>query len=289
MKLTRLLSLFALMLLFIRCGDPDVDITTAKYEPKISVEAYLFCGETVKNIRLTRNFELGKQIDVNKLYLTPISNDVTVTLNGVPLLFNDNNKTYYNDQITVEYGKSYEIDISATIDGKQLYTTSKTTTPQKGFSILQHDLGTAEFKNQSLKIDFKTSPGTDLYIFSFIADTATLGNFIYENPLFPNIDSSEVADNFNTYRYQYSMITDIDSYSGQNYSYKLQSFDFWFYSTYKVTAYAGDRNFRYYLLTAPDVKEFDGNFHEPIQIFDGDGIGVFASAIRETITFRIVK
>jgi len=33
----------------------------------------------------------------------------------------------------------------------------------------------------------------------------------------------------------------------------------------------------------------DGNFHEPYPIFEGDGIGVFASAIRETVKFKIAK
>jgi hypothetical protein len=37
------------------------------------------------------------------------------------------------------------------------------------------------------------------------------------------------------------------------------------------------------------VKEFDGNFHEPVQIFTGDGIGVFASAVRDTVVFNIVR
>ena len=289
MKILKIIILALAVFVFTNCGDPDVNITGSQYEPKITVEAYLFCGEAVKNIRLTRNFELGKQINMDQLYLGPQSNNVKVTLNDIQLYFDENNKTYYNNNIIVDYGKSYKIKISAEIDGKQLFTTSETTTPIKGFSVLEHELGTAEYNNQSFKIDFKTSPGTDIYIFSIIADTANLGNFIFDNKLFPDIDTSQIVDQFNDYRYQYNMISGIDSFSGQDYSYTIQPYQLWFYSSYTVTAYAGDENFKFYLVTAPDVQEFDGNFHEPIQIFEGDGIGVFASAIKETVKFAIVK
>ncbi|MBI2419393.1 MAG: hypothetical protein HYV28_16140, partial [Ignavibacteriales bacterium] len=52
--------------------------------------------------------------------------------------------------------------------------------------------------------------------------------------------------------------------------------------------FAGDLNFKNYLLSA-DSQEPDGNFHEPVQIFTGDGIGVFASAVKDTLVFSIIK
>ena len=141
----------------------------------------------------------------------------------------------------------------------------------------------------TLKIDFKTSPGTDLYIFSIIADSASIKNFIYNNPYFPNIDTADVRDDYNSFRYQLNSVSDIDSYSGKIYSYIFNGYDTWFYGPYTVTVYAGDKNMRYYLATATQVQEMDGNFHEPMQIFEGDGIGVVASAIREAVKFGIKR
>ncbi len=33
------------------------------------MEGYLYCGETVSNIRLMRNFPIGAQVDANELNL----------------------------------------------------------------------------------------------------------------------------------------------------------------------------------------------------------------------------
>ena len=157
MKLIKLLSISIILIVFTKCGDPDVNITTSQYEPKIAVEGYLFCGETIKDIRLTRNFEIGKHQDLDKLYLTPAENNLVATINGIPLIFDPSSETYYNDQMTIDYGKTYKIEISAVIDGKQLTASSTTTTPQKGFYVLNHDLGTAKYRESPLKIEFKTS------------------------------------------------------------------------------------------------------------------------------------
>ena len=289
MKLIKLLSISIILIVFTKCGDPDVNITTSQYEPKIAVEGYLFCGETIKDIRLTRNFEIGKHQDLDKLYLTPAENNLVATINGIPLIFDPYSETYYNDQMTIDYGKTYKIEISAVIDGKQLTASSTTTTPQKGFYVLNHDLGTAKYRESPLKIEFKTSPGTDLYIFSFIADSASIKNFIYDNPYFPNMDTADIRDDYNSFRYGLNSASDINSYSDKVYSYEIQGYDTWFYGPYTVTVYAGDKNMRYYLATATEVQEMDGNFHEPMQIFEGDAIGVFASAIKETVKFGIKR
>ncbi len=289
MKLIKLFSLLFIVFIFSKCGNPDVEITNSSYEPKIAVEAYLFCGETVQNIRLTRNFELNKYQDMKNLFLSPSANNVVATINGIPLEFDAVNKTYFNNQITVDYGTTYKLEISAVIDGKELHASSITTTPKKGFEIINKDLGTVKYRQSPLKIDFKTSPGTDLYIFSLMADSAAVKNFIFDNPYFPGMSEEDLLDNYNTYRYQYNVVSDINSNIVTDYSYNVQGYDTWFYSPYTVTVYAGDENFRYYLFTASNVMEMDGNFHEPIVIFEGDGIGVFASAIKETVTFTITK
>jgi hypothetical protein len=52
--------------------------------------------------------------------------------------------------------------------------------------------------------------------------------------------------------------------------------------------YAGDNNFKDYVLTVSNVQQPDGNFIEPRMYLTGDGIGIFGSAIRDTVTFNLV-
>jgi hypothetical protein len=287
MKTINIIALVLSSIIFMECGRSGVNINAAAYEPKIAVDGYLYPGETIKNFLLTRNFALGVPINANSLYLTPSGNNVTITINGVPLNFDQQTNTYYNSQITVDYNKTYTLEVSASIDGQNLQTSSTTTTPQKGFAILNNNLGQFTYDGAPITVNFKASPGTDFYVFSILPDTANTGNFIYNNILRSGIDSSDVANNFDEYKYRSEYLDNINSNAGIDYSLTLQPQDTWFYSTYTIIAYAGDTNFKDYFLTAPSVEEFDGNFHEPIQIFNGDGIGVFASAIRYTVKFSI--
>ena len=290
MKFIKIILILIIPLLFISCGDPGVDITNVSYEPKIAVEGYLYAGETIHDIKLTRNFALGQPLELSKLTLTPQDNSVNVSINGLPLLFDPQSKTYYNNTVIVEYGKTYKLSVSALFDGRQLRTESVTTVPQKGFKLITTgNLGNKRYNLDNIKLDFQPSPGCDFYVFAVIADSASTGNFIYNNPFDSNIDTNDIRKNLNDYRVQFDAVTDIDSYSGALFSFNVRPYQTWFYSSYKTIVYAGDKNFRSYLFSAPNVKEFDGNFHEPVQIFTGDGIGVFASAVRDTVLFNIVR
>ena len=289
MKYIKFLSAAILIFMLSECGSPGVDVNNAPYEPKITVEAYLYCGETVKNIRLMRNYPLGAQLDKSTLYLTPSGNSVSVTVNGKQLNFDPQTETYYNNSINIGYNKTYKLEVFAVIDGKNLHTTSVTTTPQKGFEVLKKNLGSFKYNSIPPVISFKTSPGTDYYIFSIVPDSASTSNFIYANALRSNQDSAKVAKNLNDLKFRSGTLNNIDSYSGQTYSFIVQLYQTWFYGPYTLIAYAGDTNFKDYVMTAPSVQEFDGNFHEPVQIFNGDGIGVFASAIRDTVRFAITQ
>lgn len=271
------------------CGKPGVDLTNALYEPKIVVEAYLYPGETVSHIKLTRNVPIGSQADSMSLSLTPTENGVTVSINGASLSFDPQTKTYYSDQIAVEYGKSYTLEVSAQIDGKQLHATSTTTTPRQGFKLLDHNLGTFSYGSPSIVANFASSPGDGFYAFSIVSDTATTENFIYANDYAPGLDSANVAKDLNSFQFTYDMLTDLDTSGTKNYSFTVQSYHTWFYSAYIMVIYAGDMNFKDCLTTTPNVQEVDGNFHEPIEIFKGDAIGVFASAITDTVRFSITK
>lgn len=271
------------------CGKSGVNVDNAPYTPKIVVEGYLYCGETVSNIRLTRNFPIGSQVDTSNLNLTPSGNDVKASINGVALSFDPGTQTYYTNQISVGYGKSYTLDVTANIAGSELHTTSTTTSPQNGFAVLNKDIGDFQYNSASLAVKFIPSPGTGFYAFSIVPDTAGTANFIYNNVFRNTLDSSRVAKNLNDYKFRDEIDDNINSYSVTVYSLPIRSNDTWFYGKYTVVAYAGDTNFADYVLTAPNVQQIDGNFHEPVLIFQGDGIGVFASAIADTATFSIVK
>ena len=41
--------------------------------------------------------------------------------------------------------------------------------------------------------------------------------------------------------------------------------------------------------TYKNVQEFDGNFHEPRINIQGDGIGIFGSAIADTVFLKVKK
>ena len=289
MKKINIILLVLSSIFLLECGNPGVNINDAAYQPKIVVEGYLYCGETIKDFRLSRNYGIGVPIDSGTLYLTPLGNNVSITINGIPLNFDQGSATYFNSQVTVEYNKTYTLVVSATIDGQNLQTSSTTTTPQLGFAVLNNNLGQFKYDGAPITVNFKTSPGTSFYAFSIVPDTATTANFIYNNVLRNNIDSSDVVNNFNDYKFRDEYLDNINSNAGINYSLTLRLQDTWFYSSYTIIAYSGDTNFKDYFLTAPDVEEFDGNFHEPIQIFTGAGIGVFASAIRDTVKFSIVR
>lgn len=271
------------------CGKSGVNLDNAPYVPKIVVDGYLYCGQAVGNIRLMRNFPIGSAVDTSQLDLTPSGNGVAVTINGTPLSFDPATQTYYNNQITVGYGETYTLEVHAEVDGSELYTTSTTTTPKRGFEILDRNIGSFPYNSQFMAVEFLPSPGTGFYAFSIVPDSAGTGNFIYDNAYRSNIDSADVAKNLNEYKFRDELAQDLNSYSGTAYVLPIRSSDTWFYGSYTIVAYAGDANFSDFALTAPTVQQADGNFHEPVRIFQGDGIGVFASAIADTATFSIVK
>ena len=289
MILRRFISFVVIAVIVSACGNPGVNINNAPYDPKIAVEGYLYCGKPVRDIKLMRNFPIGTQVDGSKINLTPSGNNVIATINGSTLSFDPQTQTYYNNQMTVEYGKSYTLDVSATVDGVQLHTTSTTTTPLPGFAVAEKALGTFRYNSDSIAIDFTPSPGTTNYIFSVAPDSVSTENFIYDNVYTSRLDSAIVAKNMNNYKYGGSILTDISSQTRSSFSYKIENYFTWFYTSYRVIVYAADKNFANYVLTAPSVQEFDGNFHEPVLIFRGDGIGVFASAIIDTVRFTITK
>ncbi len=283
-------SIFLLFLIIISaCGEPAVDVESIEYVPKIAVEAFIYPGENIEGIRIQRNFRLNEKVTEDGLFLTPQANNVVASINGNPLSFDPVTKTYYLDNSIAEFDKEYTIEIYATVDSKQLSATGKTRTPQSGFKLLEKNLGSFSYQGDLPILEFTPSTSTDFYIFSIIANNAGIDNFIYDNNIEPNMSVKDLEDNFNSYFLQYNWLSHLDPKYKGTFFYDIKDFDVWFYSDYRVIAYAGDYNFRQFHQTNFELKEIDGNFHEPYQIFTGDGIGIFASAIRDTAYFTLTR
>lgn len=272
------------------CGDPSVDPLSFSYEPKIVVNAFIYPGEEIKNIVISRNFPLSSKIDTNRFVLTPVENKVVVTINGTFLDYDPVRKSYGTNKVAVEYATLYKLEISAEIDGKMYSASSQTITPAQEFSLVNTNLGVFKYSDEMIPlVEFSTIPGVDFYLVSILPENPTIENFIFENSFMPNLDKKDVLKDFNNYVFQSVIAQNITTTSPVNYGIGIRRFHSWFYDTYKVVVYAGDQNFRNFALTAPNVKDLEGNFHEPLINIKGDGIGVFASAVKKVASFTITK
>jgi hypothetical protein len=279
--------LIAATIFIISCGDPEIDISGVAYQSKIVVQGYVYPDEDIKQVRLMRNFPLDRTINFEDFVLTPGGNGVIAKINGITLQYEPFTQTYYTNNLAVQNDATYSLEVTAVIDGKQLQTSSTTTVPPAGFSLLDTDLGTITYRDPVI-FRFTPSPGIDFYAFSIIPDSASVENFIYDNPYIPNIEVEDVEEDLIDYKFQFDVVINANSTPGTIHTYEVHGLDTWFYSSYKVIVYAGDNNFKDYLLTASNVQQPDGNFIDPRMNLSGDGIGIFGSAIRDTVTFNLV-
>ncbi len=284
---------------FAGCGEGKIDITEAQYEPKIVVDAYIYPHEKVESIYITRNVPLDKDFDFSKVLLTDAHVKITdLTDNKVYLLEYNPSKISYEykgTDLVIENGKSYKLEVEAAIDGKNLKTSSTTTVPLNGFSIkhLEPDVlkyrATDENGNvKKINVSFTPAANAEIYGISISALNPTTQNFIYDNAYHNSPDTNDVIKDFDSYKQQMywlqnskndASLLDVD----------VEWHAIWFYTNYRVIIYAGDKNFKDFLLTQQNVQEMDGNFHEPKLHLEGEGIGVFASAIPDTVYFQIIK
>lgn len=296
-------SIFLIALIVIGCEQPTVELNDDNYEPKIVMEGYLFPGQPVQNIKITRNIPLNTTIDRSALILddadvrlTDLSADKTYTLT-----FDDSAKAYAyrGGDLIIEHGKSYRLAVNASFAGNDLWAASTTTVPQAGFQIIEEGCTDSiayyavdGFGHiQKPQVQFQRSPGTDFYMFSIVAVDAVVDDFIYP-PANPYVksdwDEDDVKENFYDLRYSDDGLinTPLD---GGSMNYGIEWMHIMFYGRHRIIAYAGDINMRNYILTYKRVMEMDGNLHEPRFNIDGDGIGVFGSAIADTVYFDVLK
>lgn len=288
------------VVMLISCGEPTVNIGPDIYSPKIVIEGYLIPEKKVENIRITRNFPLNT---------TPNPGSIILSNAVVKLIDLQTNKEYqleynpskysfeYNkNDLVIDYDKSYKLIVSAYVDSKKLEASSITKTPKKGFKILREEsiLDSLKYREtddkgeiKNFEITFSPSNGTTFYLFSIVALDADTSTFIFDNPYF-EIDKNDLKKNFDYYKYQLKWLQNINS-SIEKINFKIDWLDTWFYGNYRVIVYAGDENFRQFVLTYRNVQEIDGNFHDPRLNINGDGIGVFGSYIADTVYFKILK
>ncbi len=285
------------------CGEGIVEVTNESYEPKIAIEGFLIANQKVDKVRISRNFRIDDNL--NRTTLIPNVNQTIVSITDIAAdstfyltfhvstddIFDEYYWQYNYDSLKIDYGKSYRLDVSTVIDGKQLSASATTTVPQQGLNIsgLNYNQLTFRQKDQSgnlqqFQLTFDRAPGTTFYAASIRSMNADSTNFIYEHPFYNDEDDLIIND----FNFQYGWIQDTPPIAGQS---KLDIFwtSLWFYDTYELIIYAADKNYKEFIQTYNDVQEQDGNFHEPKFNIEGDGIGVFGSMVADTAYIEVLK
>ncbi len=299
------INILILFLLLSACGKVSVDVDESTYEPKIVVEGYIYPGQSPAKIILTRNYPLNTEIDLGAFYITDanvsitdMKSDETFDLDYDAFSFS---YKYKGNDFVIDYNRSYRINLKATIDGKELTASCVTTTPADGFDIVSDEslLGTQKYttaveNGTKFNLKFKRSPTVDSYITSIVALDASFNNFIEDNIM--GLSRSDFADTtdsddlryFNYIKNQ-SQWTQTRLGGGDDLSaMDIEWYSTWFYGTYRVIMYCADENMTEYYLTHSTIQEVDGNLLEPKFHFEGDAIGVFGSAIPDTVYFVII-
>lgn len=297
----KLLPVFFYLLMAVMlfsCGRGTISIDSDQYQPKIVVEGYLRPGQAVNNIIIRRNFPLGANLNNLQLHLSDAVVTITDLASGSshPLVFNSETESFRNENPTLEigFGKSYRLNVVATIDGSDLQASAITTVPRAGFSImgLNHDsLLYRQRDNQDNLIDFvatfNRSPGVDFYAANVLAlDAADTSTFIFDNPL--GTDTLDVLENINDYRFSEIELQDTPLTTGIS-NLSLFWWAFSFYGEHQVIVFAADSNYRNFYNTYDNIEEIGGNFHEPLLPIEGDGVGVFGSIIADTVYLKVLN
>jgi len=288
------------------CGEGLVEVTNESYEKKIVIEGYLIPHNPVEKIYISSNFRINKNLNSGTLIPEPSYTKVTIiehrSGNRFPLSFHyaDDNlfENYYwhytGNDLAIEYGETYSIEVEARINGETLYASAETTVPEKGLKVNTVNEQVMAYREEDdnggvkdFQLTFDRSPGTDFYVVTVSAFDAQLDNFIFDNP-FADMDRDDVEDDLDDFKFELFWIQDTPVYSGSS-QVDIYWFNLWFYSEYEVIVFAADHNYKEFLMTYNDVQEQDGNFHEPIFNIEGDGIGVFGSVIADTTIIEVKR
>lgn len=285
-------------MLYMACGDTSVDIDKSTYKPKIVVNGLLYTGEKIQRIEIMRNYPLNTTIIPDQKYITEAlvtisnKNGDTDTLNYSPL-----SNSYVSDynQIDIIGGEEYTLYVSAKIDDQELWTRSSTIAPHLGFSIndqlsTRGDIPYRKYYVNGLltnpTVTFNRTVGAEFYGLSAVALNADETTFIKDNIFGVDPDSLEEMINYIKY---ISYWSSPDNRAEGTSTIELPWYLIYFYSTYRLILYAGDLNFYHFFISHQSVMNMDGNLREPLFYFEGDGIGLFGSAVRDSIYFNVVQ
>jgi hypothetical protein len=289
-------------LLLSGCGEPTVTASNDSYEPRIVVEALLMPGSPVTRIRVARNLRVTANLRTTVIPIDDASVVLTVDATGsrhvltyhrgAPFDFRDHYYEYRGDDLTIEHGASYTLEVEAVIERQSLAMRATTTVPQPGFRIasISHDrlpyrpVG-PDGEVVDVQMQIERSPGTPLYLMTVVALDASAETFVYDNP-FTDEDPDDL-DVFD-FNYEYEWLQNPPLTAGTS-TMNVFWWDLWYYSDYQIVVYAADANYARFIQTFDEVQEQDGNFHEPEFAIEGDGIGYFGSAIADTVSLTITR
>lgn len=307
-KLDSIIKVIAILLainLIVSCGDPGITVAENKFESKIVIEGFLYPHKEI-SIILTKNFPLNNNTSFNvfDLIIDNAAAQITDLASGLTYALTYNPQTltydYTGNDLQIEYGKSYLLNVSAEIEGKQLTASSVTNVPQAGFEIIESSsqLGQLQYREsdnngeiKNFKIAFTRSEKIGFYVISILSLDASDTTFVYDNP-YNNYDQSDVNFFFDDLVASFEWSQNLPLNPAQEpiiSKQEIQWIGLSFYGRYRAIMYAGDQNFKDFFLTHSTVQTIDGNFYEPSFHIKGDGIGVFGSAITDTVYFEIIK
>lgn len=292
----------SLAFLFAACGSSTIEINESQYQPKIVLNGLIYPGQAVRDIKVDRNFPLGQPIPKNQIALADAQVFITdIEADSVyALTFNSQSEAfeYPHQDLMIEYGKSYRLDVTATVDGVSLQASSTTLVPGPGLTIdvLNSQLGDMYYRQKNINgqlvepmVQFEQAPRASFYTLSVTALDTSISSFIAENPFGVDVeefikDGGSLEDFMYTSRWKRP-----DNENQDQTSFDLSWYSFWFYGNYRLVLYAGDRNFYHYYATHKNVMGMDGNLHEPIFDIEGEGIGFFGSALVDTAYINVLK
>ncbi len=303
-KIIKITVIVVTMILLSACGKATVEPQNASYEPRLVIEGFLTSGKNVDRIFITRNFKVDT--DLNNYNLIPNPDDTEVIITDLasgqkyPLSFylnelEDITEAYWRnegEQLSIQSGNSYQLDVSAIIKGKTLIATAQTTVPEGDFRINSINYAQMAYRQKNengnlmkFELRYQRSPGTGFYFTAIQAQNPTLDSFIYDNPygeVKPE-DVNLIDDAFN-----YEVANHTQTSAGIS-MIALGWNEFNFYDDYTIIMYAADENYKDFFFTYRNVMEMDGNFHEARFNIEGDGIGVFGSMVADTVTCRVTR
>ena len=289
------------------CGEGNFVVTNDTYEPRIVVQGFLHPGPGVERIYIWRNF--APNANLQRLDLIPDDTNARIideaSGRAYPLTFHptpsgqslrDYYFEYTGQDLVIEPGKTYTLDVRATIAGQSLHTWASTTVPREGFRIIGVNHEQLPYRPLDARGDpvnfavtIERNPDSRLYLATVrpVPEAATPDSFVYDNP-FTDEDPESVREDLPDFSYHSDWIQNVPLEPGQS-GIELFWFYFWFYGEHEITVYATDANYQRFLQTYDEVQEPDGNFHEPSFALEGDGIGVFGSAIADRIRVQVSR